>query len=110
MLFIVGKIVRAIIYVDEFFRNSLRFDEDGLISMATGSEKTNIPRSVLVVGCISQCGINLIKKVDGRIDSEQFGDFLKTISLTAVEKFEGSQYPLVFDRIYIHITNNNLNF
>ena len=71
--------------------------------MATGSEKTNIPRSVLVVGCISQCGINLIKKVDGRIDSEQFGDFLKTISLTAVEKFEGSQCPLVFDRYNIHI-------
>ncbi|XP_046460452.1 uncharacterized protein LOC124207171 [Daphnia pulex] len=64
------------VYVNE---HRYKFDCKGVISSYFGTQRTNIPCRVSVVGCISQPnedGCNLIRKVQTRIDSQQYINFL----------------------------------
>ena len=59
-----------------------RFNSKGEVSSYFGTERTNIANSVCVVGCVSQPndnGCNLIRKVQTRIDSQQYVSFLQEI-------------------------------
>ncbi|KZS03786.1 Uncharacterized protein APZ42_033405 [Daphnia magna] len=73
-----------------------RFDGKGVISSYVGTQRTNIPNSVSVVGCISQPnddGCNLIRQVQTRIDSQQYISFLLEVM---------SSYPKVEPITVVH--------
>lgn len=60
-----------------------RFDSKGEMSSYFGTVRTNIANSVSVVACISKpnddVSFNIIRKVNRRIDSQQYLAFLEEV-------------------------------
>ncbi|XP_045032363.1 uncharacterized protein LOC123474368 [Daphnia magna] len=80
------------------------FDDNGLVSLHKGSERVNILNSVPVCASLGFSVPNVITKIKGRIDTEQYISFLNTcVYPSAVEKFsKESPILLIHDHYPVH--------
>jgi len=73
------------------------FNGSGEISLYTGAHNVNIPNSVCVWGCLSVKGKNVLKKLEGRLDSRQY---MKVLDQNVVPFCQDN--PLIHDHYPVH--------
>ncbi|KAK4037557.1 hypothetical protein OUZ56_029589 [Daphnia magna] len=76
------------------------FNDSGEISLHFGSHRSNISNSVAVWGCLSSVsnnGQNILKKIDGRLDTKHYKDMLDHYVVEYCKN-----YPYIHDHFPVH--------